>query len=144
MAQPWTTPDQVIDRWLGPGKFPVTDSQLVTLIADAEDTILGEFPDVDARITAGSLRVDTVRKVVARMVIRQLRNPEGRRQTNTVSGPYTDSVTYAGDDLGEMTLSESDRKELAPRGTSNRRLFSVYPVSRTEPPVQPFGGWPGG
>jgi hypothetical protein len=139
MAQPWTTPDQVIDRWLGPGKFPVKDEQTAVLIGDAEDTILSEFPDVDARIAANSLRVETVRKVVARMVIRQLRNPEGRRQTSRVSGPYTDAITYAGDDLGEMTLTDDDRRELTARATGRRQVFSVYPVSRTTPPVS--DGW---
>lgn len=139
MTDPWTSPDEVMNRWLGPGPFPIKDEQLSVLIGDAEDTILREFPDVPSRITAGSLRVETVRKVVSRMVIRQLRNPEGRRQTNRVSGPYTDSITYAGDDLGEMNLSEDDRRELSARGTGDRRLFSYYPVSRTAPPGG-FGG----
>ena len=128
-----------MNRWLGPGPFPIKDEQLSVLIGDAEDTILREFPDVPSRITAGTLRVETVRKVVSRMVIRQLRNPEGRRQTNRVSGPYTDSITYAGDDLGEMNLSEDDRRELSARGTGDRRLFSYYPVSHTAPPGG-FGG----
>lgn len=137
---PWTTPDEVLQRWLGPGPFPVKDEQLAVLIGDAEDTILREFPDVDARITATTLSVKTVQKVVSRMVIRQLRNPEGRRQTNRVSGPYTDSVTYAGDDLGEMTLTDVDRRELAARAAGDRRVFSVYPVSRTVPPGGGFVG----
>jgi hypothetical protein len=133
----------VIDRWLGPGKFPAKDAQVQVLIGDAEDTILREFPDVEARIAANTLKVLTVQKVVARMVIRQLRNPEGRRQTNRVSGPFTDSITYAGDgdDLGEMTLTERDRRELTPAAEGTRRLFSVYPVSRTEPPAPRHVGW---
>lgn len=124
---PWTTPDQVIDRWLGPGKFPAKDAQVEVLIGDAEDTILREFPDVEARIAANTLKVLTVQKVVARMVIRQLRNPEGRRQTNRVCGPFTDSITYAGDDLGEMTLTDDDRRELTPAAEGTRRIFTYYP-----------------
>jgi hypothetical protein len=135
----WTTVADVTDRWLKPlGPFPITDSQTETLIGDAEDTILREFPDVPARITDGSLSVRTVKKVVAQMIIRLLRNPEARRQISRVTGPYTDSITNAGDNLGEMPLTEDDRRNLAAR-SSVRQVFSVYPVSRTVAPGD-FGG----
>lgn len=118
----WATPTDVRDRWLGPKPLAATDEQLETLIGDAEDTILREFPDVQARIDASTLPLARVVKVVCRMVIRSVRNPEGFRQTQEGAGPYQVSRTFGGDEPGEIYLSDEDRAELAPQ---RRRAFSI-------------------
>lgn len=139
----WTAPQDVKDRWLL-GDFPVPDTQLVVLIADAEDTVGSEFADIQARIDAESLPVTRVQKVVARMVIRHIRNPEGIRQAADTSGPFTSSKTYGGNEPGAMYLSDEDRAELAGVKTG-QRAFSIDTIPITSPfspyYVPPVGGW---
>jgi len=119
----WATPKDVRDRWLGPGDLPATDGQITTLIDDAEDTIRRAFPDIQQRIDDGDLPLERVVKVVCRMVIRHIRNPEGIRSTQQGAGPFQVSRTYGGDEPGALHLSDQDMAELAPgrRG----RAFSI-------------------
>lgn len=139
----WTAPQDVKDRWLL-GDFPVPDSQLMVLIGDAEDTVGSEFADIDARILAETLPVARVQKVVARMVIRHIRNPEGIRQINETTGPFTGSRTYGGAEPGSMYLTDEDRAELA-GAKSGQRAFTIDTVPSTSPfspyYVPPIGGW---
>lgn len=126
----WATVQDIQDRWLT-GELPATDAQIQVLIDDAEDKILSEFPKTPENVTAGVLREGTVRRVVARMVNRVLRNPEGYRTTQSTTGPFSESTTHGGDNPGEVYLTDDDRRDLA--GERARR--KAYTVS-TIP-----GGW---
>lgn len=132
----WTTPQNVRDRWLGRHQLTATDAQLVTLIGDAEDSVLREWPDIQARIDAGTLPQTRVVKVVARMVIRHLRNPEGIRAVQQGAGPYQLSETYGGDEPGSMELTDADRDELAPS-----REVGAFSID-TAPPIVDRWPWP--
>lgn len=114
-SPPWAVPSDVRDRWIG-GSLDATDGQLATLIADAEDTILSEFPDLPDRIDstdpATTIPLLRVKKVVARVVMRHLRNPEGLRSTQEGAGPYQRSTTYGGNEPGSLYLTDEDRAEL--------------------------------
>ena len=127
----WTTPQDVKDRWLL-GDFPVLDQQLAVLIGDAEDTVGSEFADIDARILAGTLPVARVQKVVARMVIRHIRNPEGIRQVSETTGPFTGSRTYGGAEPGAMYLTDEDRAELSGVKTG-QRAFTIDTIPSASP-----------
>lgn len=129
----WATPQDVKDRWLLEEELPATDEQLIALIEDAEDTILGRVPDVQARIDAGLLPLRRVVKITAALVIEKVKNPRGTRQTNTTAGPYTESETFGGNNPGEMVLSDDQIRELS--GSRKRAAFTVNTV-----PV----GWVGG
>lgn len=61
-----------------------------TLLADAEDQILGAIPDLAERLTADppTARESAVVRAEAWAVVRVLRNPDGRYQ-ETISGEYT-------------------------------------------------------
>lgn len=131
----WTTPQDVKDRWLL-GDVPVTDQQLAVLIGDAEDTVGSEFADIQTRIDAATLPVARVQKVVARMVIRHIRNPEGIRQVSETTGPFTGSRTYGGAEPGAMYLTDEDRAELAGVKTG-QRAFSIDTIPSTSP-YSPF------
>ena len=139
----WTSPQDVKDRWLL-GEVPVSDSQLAVLIGDAEDTVGSEFLDIQARIDAGTLPLTRVKKVVARMVIRHIRNPEGIRQVSETTGPFTGSRTYGGAEPGAMYLADEDRAELS-GAKSGQRAFSIDTIPTTSPYspfyVPPIGGW---
>lgn len=118
----WTYPSDVIRRWADAPDEPNLDT-IEALIEDAEDTILGEFPDIQARLDEASLPVIRVQKVVARMVIRHLRNPAGLRTVQDTTGPYTTSTTYGGEEPGSMYLTDQDRNELG--GTRGQQAFTV-------------------
>lgn len=127
MADPWTLPADVTGRWVGDNPVPADETQLAVLIADAEDTVLREFPDMQARIeraagtdTSEGVKVPLVRvkKVVSRMVIRHLRNPEGTRTRMEIGGPFTENVTFGGDDPGAMYLTDEDVKDLGGGGAN--------------------------
>lgn len=107
----WTTYEDVQDRWFG-SELPATEAQITTLIEDAEDTILREFPTIQDRIDDASLPVVRVVKVTYQMVARVLRNPSGMRSLTRGAGPYQESATYGGEEPGALYLTEQDRREL--------------------------------
>src|SRR5690554_2311385 len=124
----WATPHDVRDRWLGPGSIPASDEQLATLIGDAEDTILRAFPDIQQRIDNNDLPLPRVVKVVCRMVIRHIRNPEGVRSTQQGAGPFQVTRTFGGDEPGALYLSDQDMAELAPGRRGRAFTIDTTPV----------------
>jgi hypothetical protein len=108
----WTTPDDVHERWLGDATLSASDATLTTLLADVEDTVVSEFPDLLDRVAAG-FPVLRVRKVIARVVIRHLQNPEGVRSTQDGAGPFQHATTYGGNEPGSLSLTDADRAELS-------------------------------
>lgn len=126
----WTDYTDVENRWVG-GGFPADEALVTTLIGDAEDTILAEFPTIQDRIDIGDLPLSRVQKVVAKMVMRHLRNPKGHRQTTDGAGPFQQSVTYGGDEPGSIYLNDADRAELAPRTSLKGKAFSVEMTPQT-------------
>lgn len=140
MALTWTAPDDVRGRWVGEVALNATDPQITTLLEDAEDTVLREFPDMLVRIARadGSDLSDgpktplrRVVKVIARMVIRHLRNPEGIRQFQEGAGPFQRSKTLGGDEPGALYLTDEDRAELG--GHKSGGAFTI----NTGPSVAP-------
>lgn len=122
----WATVQDIRDRWLD-GELPYTDEQVQTMVEDAEDIIAAEYRTVDARIASGELSTARVVRVVARMVVRVLKNPDGVRQRQETRGSFTGSVTYGGDNPGELYLSDEDRRDLG--GSAGRgRAFSFMPA----------------
>lgn len=141
---PWAHVSDVRDRWVGPGPFPpeISDPQLVTLISDVEDSITGEFPDMQQRIddyatppdppNVRAIPAARVVKVVCRIIIRHVRNPEGMRSKTIGAGPYSTASTYGGDEPGSLYLTDEDRDELAGLGSlgSGQKAYTIdtFPV----------------
>lgn len=117
----FATVEDVKSRWLT-GAVPATDGQLLTLIEDAEDIILGEFPNVAVDVPEGR-----VVRVVARMVMRVLRNPEGHRTVAEATGPFSGSTTFGGENPGELYLTDDDRRDLGGKRSSGR-AFTVSTI----------------
>ena len=105
----WTTPQNVLDRWIGPG---VPDD--TQLIADAEIVILSKYPLIQERIDDDRLSIDAVIFVVVRMVTRQLRNPEGLTYWQQTTGPFGQARNYGTANLG-IWLSEEEEAMLSPK-----------------------------
>lgn len=140
MALLWTSPDDVRGRWVGGDPLTAEDAQIETLLEDAEDTVLREFPNLPDRIDApalveGSIPLLRVRKVIARIVIRHLRNPSGQRQRTDMGGPFSQSVTFGGDEPGALYLTDDDRAELG--GTLTGAAFTIDQTPTTEFPTRP-------
>ena len=119
----WATVDDIKDRYIG-GDLPASDAEIQVLIDDAEDIIRREVPDVEDLIESGEIPENRVRRIVAKMVIRVLRNPDGYRSTNLTSGPFSQGYTWAGDNPGELTLTDEDKDDLLP-GMGGQRAFTV-------------------
>lgn len=122
----WATVQDIQDRWLT-GELPATDHQIQVLIDDAEDKILTEFPKTPDNVLAGVLREGTVKRVVARMVNRVLRNPEGYRTTQMSTGPFSESTTHGGDNPGEVYLTDDDRRDLSGE-RARRKAYTVSTI----------------
>jgi hypothetical protein len=108
----WATAQDVRDRWIGPPELAASDTQIEVLIEDAEDTIIGEFADLQDRIDAETIPESRVIKVVCRVVIRHLRNPSGVRSVNQSAGVFVNGQTFAGEAPGAVSLTDEDRREL--------------------------------
>lgn len=125
MPNLWTDVDEVRDRALGVDE-DFTDAQIDRLIGDAEDIVLAAFPLIESQVP-GDIPVARVARVVASMVIRRLRNPDGIRTLQDSTGPFAGSTTFAGDAPGELALTDDDRRALTVGGGTGRRAFSVRP-----------------
>jgi len=86
----WTTPQDVLDRWVGNDK-PTDEDLVQALIDDAESVILSEYPKIQDRIDDEELSVNTVIMVTSRMVSRLLRNPENLTYWQQQTGPIWSS-----------------------------------------------------
>ena len=132
----WANYSDVTDRWVG-GGVPADETQVTTLIGDAEDMILREFPDIQDRINLGITPVERVIRVTSRMVIRHLRNPDGQRSKTQGAGPFQESITFGGDEPGALYLTDADRHELAGPTSTKGKAFSIDLTPVGFVPLQP-------
>lgn len=144
----WTTAADVIGSWIGDGA--PTDAALVdSWIGRAERLVRRSVPDVQARLDAEADAVpastellETVKDVVVAAVTRVFRNPEGKRSAQMSTGPYSENVTYGGDQPGGLTLTDDELSLL--RGIQGgQRAFSIDMTPSTSP-YSPFytpDGW---
>lgn len=147
MALEWTAPADVRGRWIGDAALTADDTQLSTLLEDAEDTVLREFPDMATRL-ARAEGTDTTEgpstpkrrlvKVIARMVIRHLRNPEGLRSVQEGAGPFQRATTHGGEEPGAVYLTDDDRAELGGHRSGGAFTVDTMPA---RPPVSDALGW---
>lgn len=107
----YTTSQEICERWMGQGDLPA-DAVIVTLIDDAEDTILAAVPDLAERLEDGRIPMGRLHKIVSRMIIRHLQNPNGWRQMQETVGPFTRGFTQGGDEPGSVYLTRAERREL--------------------------------
>lgn len=114
----WAKPEDITDSWIG-GNPPDDDALIQKWIDRAEREIRFRVPDLQKRIDEEADKnppvtdlVDTAVDVVVAMVTRVFRNPEGIRQTNTTTGPFTESRTYGGDVPGGLGMTDDELAKL--------------------------------
>ncbi len=109
--QHWTSFEDVIARWVGPGA--PTDEDLVdALILDAEAIIKAEYPLIQTRIDDEELPLDLVKMVVVRMVSRVLRNPDSVSYWQQQTGPFGQARNFG--DNTDIWMTENEKTMLAP------------------------------
>lgn len=112
----------------------VSDEQAVAeaRLDDASAIVRSECPDIDAKITAGTVDAEVARFVVCEMVKRtMLSGPDtaGVSGQMLVAGPFTRQQTYA-NPTGNLYLTKQEKRLLGGR----QRAFSVTPMSaRVQP-----------
>lgn len=121
----------VADR-LGRDLTAAEQRQATALLDDATDLIIARFPAPPA--TTGL-------RVCAAMVVRVLRNPEGRRSATIDDFSYTiDSALSA----GELYITEVEANSLRPKGSSSFSIEPSHPDDTTCPPPVFLPWWPEG
>lgn len=138
----WTTPDDVINAWIGEGK--PTDEDLVQVWIDkAEREVRRRVPDIQARIDAQGAedpaRTDLLEAAVdvtVAMVTRIFRNPEGYRQKQWTTGPFSGSGTVGGDNPGTLYLTDDELATLA--ASTSRQAYTIDLI----PPTSPYYSGP--
>jgi hypothetical protein len=135
----WTTPSDVLGAWIG--EDAPSDAALVgTWIGKAERLLRAKVPGLTERLAIDpaveSDLLGNVQDVVTAMVQRVFRNPEGVRQRQEGTGPFTGSVTYGGDQPGALWVTDAELSLLSLTG-QNRGAFTVdtTPVAS---PYSPF------
>lgn len=116
----WTTPQDIIERWIG-NDVPQSTDLLEVLIGDAESVVLSEYPKIQDRIDASELQVSTVVMVVSRMVSRLLRNPEMVGYVQQTTGPFSQALNF-GSNI-DIWMTENEKQLLAP--SSRRKAFTT-------------------
>lgn len=124
----WTQPSDIRDRWIGDLPVGVEDTYLVTAVEDVEDQLIILVPELVDEFDA-SIPLTRVKRVVARVIIRHLRNPDGYRSLSEATGPVTASVTYSGNDPGALTVTPEDIEILQGRpATKGAWSHSMIPA----------------
>lgn len=131
----WTSATEVLAAWIG-GDAP-TDSALVDVwVGKAERLLRAKVAGLDVRVVASPVTepdlLGNVKDVVTAMVQRVFRNPEGIRQRQETTGPFTGSVTYGGEQPGSLWVTDAELAMISPAGT-NRGAFTVDTLPVTSP-----------
>ena len=129
----WTAPNDVTGAWIGEGA-PSDTGKIQSWIDKAEREIKYRVADIQTRIDAEAPAtdlLDTAKDVVTAMVTRVFRNPEGIRQTNVTTGPYTASKTYGGNQPGGLGLTEDELAKL--QAVQSSGAFTVDMIPSTSP-----------
>lgn len=135
MAEPFAAAADIGEGWR-PLTGPESDRARV-LTAKASRYLRAEFPEVDARIEAGTLDPELVRDVVCDMVRRVLVVPTDQpamTQMQQSAGIFSQGVTFANPGA-DPYLTKADRRRL---GMSAQRATTVDMFTPRAVPASPF------
>lgn len=131
----WTTAAEVIAAWIG-DDAPTDTAKVDTWIGKAERLLRSKVPGLQARLDVDPVvepdLLGNVKDVVTAMVQRVFRNPEGVRQRQEGTGPFTGSVTFGGDQPGALWVTDAELALVSPAG-SNRGAFTVETIPVSSP-----------
>lgn len=108
----------------------------VNWLIDKAESVLVTIPGLSARITAGTVTAANLRYVVAAMVVRVLRNPEGKR--SETAGDYSYELASGSSGESGMFLTAAERRLLGVGG----RAGSLQLVDDAlEYPIKTYRWW---
>lgn len=141
----WTDAEDVVAAWIG-DDAPDDLEKVAVWVDKAERMLRVRIPSLQDRLD-DSLEPDllgNIEDVVTAMVQRVFRNPEGVRQRQEGSGPFSGSVTYGGDQPGALWVTDSELAMLAPVGAV-QGAFTIDLIPSTSPfspsYVNPLNEW---
>ena len=138
----WTSSADIIGAWIG-SDAPDDAEKVDNWIGKAERLLRSKVPTLAGRLeevpAAEPDLLGNVGDVVTAMVQRVFRNPEGVRQRQEGTGPFTGSVTYGGDQPGALWVTDAELALISPTG-SNRGAFTVDTIPVTSPFSQHYTG----
>ena len=136
----WTTSAEVIAAWIG-DDAPTDTAKVDVWIGKAERLLRAKVPGLQARIDAAAEPdlEGNVQDVVTAMVQRVFRNPEGIRQRQEGTGPFTGSVTYGGDQPGTLSVTSEELATISPV-TVGGKAFAVDLLPASSPYSPFYGG----
>lgn len=143
----WTTAEEVVAAWIG-DDAPTDLAKVENWIGKAERLLRSKVPDLAARVVADPVTepdlLANAIDVVVSMVQRVFRNPEGVRQRQEGTGPFTGSVTYGGDQPGALWVTDAELAMLSVAGSS-KGAFTIDMIPSTSPfsgsYVDPLNAW---
>lgn len=108
---------------------PLAGDELTTadrLLTFAWAIVRARFPDIETRMAAVTdpLDVELVRGVIVAMVLRAMRNPDGKRREQIDDYSYERDAAVAD---GSLYLSDAEADLLAPPGTATG-AFTIRPT----------------
>lgn len=96
-------------------------------IDDLEAEIVQRIPDLDAQLTAGTILLATVKRVVSQAVIRVIRNPEGLRTVTTGIDDATETRTVDSSlSSGALFLSSDEWDLILPASSGDAFTITPY------------------
>ena len=125
----YATVDDLRAHW--PALEAEREAEAAQKLHEASVEIRALYPDVDARILAGSLDEDVPRLVVCRMVKRAMTAPDlagaegGVSTAQQSAGPFSTSLTFSNPD-GAVFLSAAD-KRLLRTSRAGRKAWTIRP-----------------
>lgn len=141
----WVAPNDVIDSWVG-GNVPTDAAKLQVWIDRAERLVRRRVPDLQLRIDveadlfpSSTDLLDTTKDVVIAMVTEVFKNPDGKRSMQSTTGPFSENVTFGGDDPGKLILLPDQAELLS--GHNAGEAFSIDLISGHVENVNPLAGW---
>lgn len=119
MAQPLAVADDVVEIFR-----PLTEQEATNttaMLRYVSALIRSKVPNLDGRVSAGTLDPDLVVLAAIMPVKRVLMNQEGVRQKSENTGPFSDSFTLdSAISSGLLYVSVDDVAELLPKVTTRR------------------------
>jgi hypothetical protein len=108
MPNPATTAD-IEARWR-----PLTEAEATTaatLLGDAWWILVGRLPNLEANMTAGTVATENVIRVLCAMVLRVLKNPEGKLEEQVDDYRYRRDSAISS---GELLVTSDELADLTP------------------------------
>ena len=97
---------------------PAERSVVEALLAKAARMVDAAYPSLAGRVTSGAIAERFVGDILISMVLRVMRNPEGRRQHSQQIDDYSTSWTIdSALSTGALYLTDRELEMLAPRDT---------------------------